>query len=275
MAQDNRPTDPLPKVWDPDSRVGDMLKGKRGLVVGIANADSIAYGCAVKLRAFGAELAVTYLNEKSEKYVRPLAEDLKAEIIEPLDVEKSGELERVFERIQTQWGGLDFVIHSIAFAPRADLHGRVVDCSAEGFAQAMHVSCWSFLRMAKLAEPLMSEGGVMITMSYYGADKVVGNYNMMGPVKAALEASVRYAANELGEKGIRVFAVSPGPLKTRAASGIGHFDELVQMAVERTPSHRLVDIAEVGRVVSFLAGGASSGMTGDTIYVDAGLHNVA
>ncbi|MBW6397652.1 enoyl-ACP reductase FabI [Roseomonas sp. HJA6] len=252
-----------------------MLKGKRGLVVGIANADSIAYGCAVKLRAFGAELAVTYLNEKSEKYVRPLAEDLKAEIIEPLDVEKSGELERVFERIQTQWGGLDFVIHSIAFAPRADLHGRVVDCSAEGFAQAMHVSCWSFLRMAKLAEPLMSEGGVMITMSYYGADKVVGNYNMMGPVKAALEASVRYAANELGEKGIRVFAVSPGPLKTRAASGIGHFDELVQMAVERTPSHRLVDIAEVGRVVSFLAGGASSGMTGDTIYVDAGLHNVA
>jgi len=275
MAQDHRPTDPLPKVWDPESRVGDMLRGKRGLVVGIANADSIAYGCAVKLRAFGAELAVTYLNDKAEKHVRPLAEELKAEIIEPLDVEKSGELERVFERIQTQWGGLDFVIHSIAFAPRADLHGRVVDCSAEGFAQAMHVSCWSFLRMAKLAEPLMTEGGVMITMSYYGADKVVGNYNMMGPVKAALEASVRYAANELGEKGIRVFAVSPGPLKTRAASGIGHFDELVQMAMDRTPSHRLVDIAEVGRVVSFLAGGASSGMTGDTIYVDAGLHNVA
>ena len=275
MAHDHRPTDPLPKVWDPDSRVGDMLKGKRGLVVGVANADSIAYGCAVKLRAFGADLAVTYLNEKAEKHVRPLAEQLQAEIIAPLDVQQPGQLEALFERISKEWGRLDFVIHSIAFAPRADLHGRVVDCSAEGFTQAMHVSCWSFLRMAKLAEPLMTGGGVLVTMSYYGADKVVGNYNVMGPVKAALEASVRYAAGELGEKGIRVFAVSPGPLKTRAASGIAQFDELVQMAQERAPQHRLVDIAEVGRVVSFLVGGASSGMTGDTIYVDAGLHNVA
>ncbi|GGJ20747.1 enoyl-ACP reductase FabI [Roseomonas lacus] len=275
MAQDTRPTDPLPRVWDPDSRVGDMLKGKRGLVVGVANADSIAYGCAVKLRAFGAELAVTYLNEKAEKHVRPLAEALQASIIAPLDVQEPGQLEALFEHITNRWGRLDFVIHSIAFAPRADLHGRVVDCSAEGFAQAMHVSCWSFLRMAKLAEPLMTGGGVLATMSYYGADKVVGNYNMMGPVKAALEASVRYVAAELGEKGIRAFAVSPGPLKTRAASGIAHFDELVAMATERAPARRLVDIAEVGRVVAFLVGGASSGMTGDTIYVDAGLHNVA
>jgi enoyl-[acyl-carrier protein] reductase I len=275
VPAENRPIDPLPTVWDPNSRVGDMLKGKRGLVVGIANADSIAYGCAVKLRAFGADLAVTYLNEKAEKYVRPLAEQLQAGIIAPLDVQQPGQLEALFDRIGTEWGQLDFVIHSIAFAPREDLHGRVVDCSAEGFAQAMHVSCWSFLRMAHLAEPLMSKGGVLITMSYYGADKVVGNYNIMGPVKAALEASVRYAADELGDKGIRVFAVSPGPLKTRAASGITHFDELVQMAMERAPQQRLVDIAEVGRVVSFLVGGASSGMTGDTIYVDAGLHNVA
>ena len=275
MTDPSRPTDPLPRVWDPDSRVGDMLKGKRGLVVGIANADSIAYGSAVKLRAFGADLAVTYLNAKAEPHVRPLAEQLQAEIVAPLDVQQPGELEALFDRIAREWGRLDFVIHSIAFAPRADLHGRVVDCSAEGFSQAMHVSCWSFLRMAKLAEPLMTEGGVLVTMSYYGADKVVGNYNMMGPVKAALEASVRYAANELGPKGIRVFAVSPGPLRTRAASGIAQFDELVQMAMERTPSHRLVDIAEVGRVVSFLVGGASSGMTGDTVYVDAGLHNVA
>jgi enoyl-[acyl-carrier protein] reductase I len=252
-----------------------MLAGKRGLVVGIANADSIAYGCAVKLRAFGAELAVTYLNDKAEKHVRPLAEQLQAGLIAPLDVQQPGQIEALFERIATQWGRLDFVIHSIAFAPREDLHGRVVDCSAEGFAQAMQVSCWSFLRMAKLAEPLMTAGGVLVTMSYYGADKVVGNYNMMGPVKAALEASVRYAAAELGERGIRAFAVSPGPLRTRAASGIAQFDELVQMAQERAPQHRLVDIAEVGRVVSFLVGGASSGMTGDTIYVDAGLHNVA
>lgn len=275
MTAERRPLDPLPTVWDPDSRVGDMLRGKRGLVVGIANADSIAYGCAVKLRAFGAELALTCLNEKAERHVRPLAEQMQASILARLDVQQPGEIEAVFERIGREWGGLDFVIHSIAFAPREDLHGRVVDCSAEGFAQAMRVSCWSFLRMAKLAEPLMARGGVLVTMSYYGADKVVGNYNIMGPVKAALEACVRYAADELGEKGIRVFAVSPGPLKTRAASGIAQFDELVQMARQRAPQHRLVDIAEVGRVVAFLVGGASSGMTGDTIYVDAGLHNVA
>jgi enoyl-[acyl-carrier protein] reductase I len=264
--------DPLPCVWDPDSRVGDMLKGKRGLVVGIANADSIAYGCAAKLRAFGAELAVTWLNAKAEPHVRPLADQLGASITMPLDVEEPGQLEAVFARIAEEWGGLDFVIHSIAFAPRADLHGRVVDCSAEGFAQAMRVSCWSFLRMAHLAEPLMTEGGVLVTMSYHGADKVVDNYNLMGPVKAALEASVRYAAVELGPKGIRVFAVSPGPLKTRAASGIAHFDELIEMAQRRAPQQRLVDIAEVGRVTAFLVSGASSGMTGDTIYVDAGLH---
>ncbi len=271
----DRPLDPLPKVWDPQDRIGDMLKGKRGLVVGIANEQSIAYGCAVKLRAFGAELAVTWLNEKAERHVRPIAERLQAGIAMPLDVEVPGELEAAFACIAADWGRLDFVIHSIAFAPRDDLHGRVVDCSAEGFAQAMRVSCWSFLRMAKLAEPLMTEGGVLVTMSYYGADKVVGNYNIMGPVKAALEASVRYAAAELGPRGIRVFAVSPGPLKTRAASGIAHFDELVQMAQDRAPAHRLVDIAEVGRVVAFLVGGASSGMTGDTIYVDGGLHNMA
>ncbi|MDO9707650.1 enoyl-ACP reductase FabI [Paracraurococcus sp. LOR1-02] len=252
-----------------------MLRGKRGLVVGIANEHSIAFGCAAKLRAFGADLAVTWLNARAEPHVRPLAERLGAEIMMPLDVEQPGQIEAVFDRIAAEWGRLDFVIHSIAFAPREDLHGRVVDVSAEGFGQAMRVSCWSFLRMAKLAEPLMTDGGVLVTMSYYGADKVVNNYNVMGPVKAALEASARYMAAELGPKGIRVFAVSPGPLKTRAASGIAHFDELVEMAQGRAPAHRLVDIAEVGRVVAFLVGPASSGMTGDTIYVDGGLHNVA
>jgi enoyl-[acyl-carrier protein] reductase I len=264
--------DPLPKVWDPESSVGDMLRGRRGLVVGIANEHSIAYGCAVKLHAFGAELAVTYLNEKAEHYVRPLAEQLQAELILPLDVEQPGQLEGVFERIRTEWGRLDFVIHSIAFAPRQDLHGRVVDCSLAGFQQAMRVSCYSFIEMARLAEPLMTPGGALLTMSYYGADKVVNNYNVMGPVKAALEATTRYLAAELGEKGIRVFAVSPGPLKTRAASGIAAFDELVEAAVSRAPAHRLVDIAEVGRVVAFRVGGSASGMTGDTIYIDAGLH---
>ncbi len=272
---ETHPVDTFPIVWDPNSRIGDMLRGKRGLVVGIANAHSIAFGCASTLRAVGAELAVTYLNEKSEQYVRPLAEQLEASLILPLDVEQPGQLEAVFERIRAEWGSLDFLIHSIAFAPRDDLHGRVVDCSLLGFIQAMRVSCYSFIEMARLAEPLMNPGGALLTMSYHGADKVVTNYNIMGPVKAALEASTRYLAAELAQKGIRVFAVSPGPLKTRAASGIAHFDTLIDDAVARTPAHRLVDIAEVGRVVAFLVGGASSGMSGDVIYVDAGLHIMA
>ncbi|WP_018408508.1 enoyl-ACP reductase FabI [Methylocystis rosea] len=268
-------SDPLPKVWNPESRIGDMLRGKRGLVVGVANENSIAFGCASKLRAFGAELAVTYANEKSERYVRPLAEQIQASLIMPLNVEHPGELKAAFDQIRTEWGRLDFVIHSIAFAPRDDLHGRVIDCSLQGFQQAMQISCYSFIEMARLAEPLMTEGGAILTMSYYGADKVVNHYNIMGPVKAALQATVRYLAAELGDKDIRVYAVSPGPLKTRAASGIAQFDELVDAAVARSPAHRLVDIAEVGRVVAFLVGGGASGMTGDTIYVDAGLHNVA
>ena len=269
------PVDPLPKVWDPNARIGEMLKGKRGLVVGIANEHSIAFGCAAKLKAFGAELAITYLNEKAEPHVRPLGEHIQASLILPLDVEKPGELEALFDRLKSEWGRLDFLIHSIAFAPRDDLHGRVIDCSVEGFQTAMRVSCYSFIEMARLAEPLMTEGGALLTMSYYGADKVVNHYNIMGPVKAALEASVRYLSAEVGGKGIRVYAVSPGPLKTRASSGIAAFDELVEAAVTRSPEHRLVDIAEVGRVVAFLVGGGASGMTGDTIYVDAGLHIVA
>jgi enoyl-[acyl-carrier protein] reductase I len=275
MFTDPNSVDPLPKVWDENSRVGDMLKGKKGLVVGIANADSIAFGCAAKLRAFGADIALTYLNEKTKKYIEPLAEQIDSTLLMPLDVAQPGQMQAVFEKIEAEWGVLDFVIHSIAFAPKDDLHGRIVDCSSAGFLQSMQISCHSFIEMAHYAEPLMKNGGALITMSYHGADKVVENYNMMGPVKAALESSVRYMAKELGDAGIRVYAVSPGPLRTRAASGIGHFDELVDMAVTRSPGHRLVDISEVGRVVAFLAGGAASGMTGDIIYVDAGLHNMA
>lgn len=275
MIVDSSSVDPLPKVWDENSRVGDMLKGKKGLVVGVANEDSIAFGCAAKLRAFGADIALTYINEKSKKFVEPLADQIDASILLPLDVTQPGQLKAVFEHIEKKWGRLDFVIHSIAFAPKEDLHGRIVDCSQAGFLQAMQVSCHSFIEMAHYAEPLMKDGGALITMSYYGADKVVNNYNMMGPVKAALESCVRYMAGELGAKAIRVFAVSPGPMRTRAASGIDSFDELVNMAVTRSPGHRLVDISEVGRVVAFLAGGASSGMTGDVIYVDAGLHIMA
>ena len=267
--------DPLPKVWDENTRIGDMLKGKRGLVVGVANGNSIAMGCAAKLRGFGADIALTYLNDKARPFVEPLARQLDAELLLPLDVTQPGQMQAVFETIGREWGQLDFVIHSIAFAPKADLHGRIVDASREGFLQAMQVSCHSFIEMAHYAEPLMKAGGALVTMSYYGADKVVNNYNLMGPVKAALESSVRYMAAELGERDIRVYAVSPGPLRTRAASGIDHFDELIDMAVTRSPGRRLVDIAEVGRVVAFLVGGAASGITGDVIYVDAGLHHMA
>ena len=275
MFTDPSSTDPLPKVWDENTRIGDMLKGKRGLVVGVANGDSIAFGCAAKLRAFGADIALTYLNEKSRSYVEPLARQIDASLVLPLDVTQPGQMQAVFDQIRASWGSLDFVIHSIAFAPKDDLHGRIIDCSQMGFLQAMQVSCHSFIELAHHAERLMNPGGALITMSYHGADKVVNHYNMMGPVKAALQSVVRYMAKDLGERDIRVYAVSPGPLRTRAASGLAHFDELIDMAVTRTPGHRLVDIAEVGRVVAFLVGGGASGMTGDVIYVDAGLHNMA
>ena len=248
MSDHTTSTDPLPKVWDENMRVGDMLKGKRGLIVGVANADSIAFGCAAKLRAFGADMALTYLNEKSRQFVEPLAKQIDCSLLMPLDVAEPGQIKAVFDQITAQWGQLDFIIHSIAFAPREDLHGRIVDCSQAGFLKAMQVSVHSFIEMAHFAEPLMKDGGVLITMSYHGADKVVNNYNIMGPVKAALQSSVRYLANELGPKNIRVHAVSPGPLKTRAASGIDHFDELIDMAVTRSPGQRLVDISEVGRM---------------------------
>ena len=275
MFIDPNAHDPLPKVWEETSLVGEMLKGKRGLVVGVANGDSIAFGCAAKLQAFGADIALTYLNDKAKKFVEPLAEQLKSDMLLPLDVNQPGQMEAVFAEIKEKWGSLDFIIHSIAFATKDDLHGRIIDCSREGFMQSMAISCHSFMEMAHYAEPLMNPGGCMITMSYYGADKVVNNYNIMGPVKAALESSVRYMAAELGQKDIRVFAVSPGPLRTRAASGIAHFDEVIDMAVARAPGRRLVDIGEVGRTVAFLVSGGASGMTGDVIYVDAGAHIMA
>lgn len=267
-------SDPLSSIYARDSRVGDLFKGKHGLIVGIANADSIAFGCAAKLRALGADLAITYLNDKSKSYVAPLAEELGADLLIPLDVTDSGQIKAVFDQIAEKWGRLDFIIHSIAFAPKDDLHGRIVDCSRAGFLKSMQISCHSFIEMARYAEPLMTNGGAMITMTYYGSDKVIENYNMMGPVKAALESTVRYMAKDLGPKRIRVYAVSPGPIRTRAASGIGNFDDLIDMAVSRAPEHRVVDTAEVGRVVSFLISEGASGMTGDVIYVDAGLHIV-
>ncbi|MEZ5606013.1 MAG: enoyl-ACP reductase FabI [Burkholderiaceae bacterium] len=248
------------------------LSGKKGLVVGIANEQSIAWGCARAFRDAGAELAVTWFNDKARPHVEPLARQLQADIAQPLDVEQPGQLEALFDTIARQWGALDFLLHSIAFAPKSDLHGRVVDCSREGFARAMDISCHSFARMAHLAEPLMKRGGSLMTMSYVGAEEVVSDYGLMGPVKAALESSTRYLAAELGPRGIRVNAVSPGPLATRAASGIPNFDALMADAVQRAPLRRLVEIDEVGALCAFLAGDGAKAITGNTLYVDAGYH---
>ena len=251
------------------------LAGKRGLVVGIANEHSIATGCATALRQAGAELAVTYLNEKALPYVQPVAEALEASIVVPCDVRISGQLEAVFARIERDWGRLDFLLHSIAFAPREDLQASLVDCSAEGFALAMDVSCHSFIRMAKLAVPLMKDGGALLTVSFYGADRVGENYNLMGPVKAALESSVRYLAADLADRRIRANTISAGAIRTRAASGIGRFDELLDKVRERTPAQRLVGIEDVGRVAAFLASEAGSSLTGSVVYADNGFHTVA
>ena len=250
------------------------LQGKKGLIVGIANEHSIAHGCAKALREAGAELAITYLNAKAEPYVRPLAEALESPIIVPCDVREPGQLEAVFATIRNNWGRLDFLLHSIAFAPKEDLHSRITDCSQTGFALAMDVSCHSFIRMARLAEPLMSEGGCLLTVTFYGSEKVVEEYNLMGPVKAALESSVRYLAAELGPKRIRVHALSPGPLKTRAASGIERFDELLERARARTPEHRLVSIDDVGNLAAFLVSDGAAALTGNIEYIDAGYHIV-
>ncbi len=251
------------------------LAGTKILVVGVANDSSIAYGCARAFRAQGADLAITYLNEKAEPHVRPLAEELGAEIVLPLDVMKPGQLEAVFEEISDRWGRIDTLLHSIAFAPRDDLHGRVIDCSAEGFAMAMDVSVHSFLRMIRLAEPMMPDGGTCMAVSFFGSTRVVKNYNMMGPVKAALESAVRYAAAELGSQGISVHALSPGPLKTRAASGIGHFDALLDAAAEKAPMNTLVSIEDVGAVAAFLASREARHLTGGVHDIDSGYSIIA
>jgi enoyl-[acyl-carrier protein] reductase I len=252
-----------------------VLTGKKALVVGIANESSIAWGCASAFRELGADLAVTYLNEKSRPYVAPLAERLEAPIFVPLDVSRPGELEAVFDTITRHWGQLDILVHSIAWAPKDDLQGGLLACSAEGFGKAIDVSCHSFIRMAKLAVPLMKEGGTLFAMSYYGANKVVANYNVMGPVKAALEASCRYLAYELGPKGIRVHAISPGPLKTRAASGLKDFDLLLTEAAQRAPIGELVDIMDVGFACAYLATPYARRISGETLYVDGGVNIMA
>ncbi|MFL6731610.1 MAG: enoyl-ACP reductase FabI [Sphingomicrobium sp.] len=257
------------------TEVRPILTGHKALIVGIANDQSIAYGCAEAFRAAGADLAITWLNDKARPHVEPLGTALGAEIMLPLNVETPGELEALFSDIKTRWGRLDSIVHSIAFAPKEDLQGGLLECSAAGFARAMDVSCHSFVRMAKLAAPMMTSGGTLFAMSYLGAERVVANYNVMGPVKAALEAACRYLAYELGEQDIRVHAISPGPLKTRAASGLKDFQRLLNDAVERAPLHELVDIEDVGSACAYLASDYARRITGGTIYIDGGAHIVA
>ncbi|WP_043649770.1 enoyl-ACP reductase FabI [Chitinilyticum litopenaei] len=251
------------------------LQGKIALILGIANDQSIAYGVARALKAQGAELAITYQTDRTRDFIAPLLDELQPGVLLKCNVQEEGSLEAVFDAIRAKWGKLDIAVHSIAFAPKDDLHGRVVDSSAAGFALAMDVSCHSFVRMAKLAEPLMKDGGTLLTMSYYGSEKVVPNYGVMGPVKAALEATVRYLSTELGPQGIRVHAVSPGPLLTRAASGIREFDSLLAQATAQAPMRQLVDIDDVGAAAAFLCSDGAKRLTGSTFYVDGGMNIVA
>lgn len=252
-----------------------VLKGRKALVVGVANEHSIATGCARAFHELGAEIGLTYLNEKARRFVEPVAGQVEASLLVPLDVSVPGELEAVFERVRRDWGRLDILVHSIAWAPKDDLQGGLLHCSGEGFGKAMDVSCHSFVRMAKLAAPLMTEGGTLFAMSYHGAQKVVTNYNVMGPVKAALEAACRYLAYELGPKGIRVHAISPGPLKTRAASGLKDFELLLNEAAQRAPLGDLVDIMDVGFTCAYLATPYARRVTGGTVYVDGGVNIMA
>jgi len=242
----------------------------KGLIVGLANNQSLAWGCASALRAQGAALALTYLNDKARPHVEPLARAVEAPIFLPLDVTQPEQVDALLDTIAAQWGSLDFLLHSIAFAPKADIQGRVLDSSAEGFATAMDISCHSLIRLAARAAPLMTQGGAILTMSFYGSEKVVPGYGIMGPVKAALESTMRYLAAELGPAGIRVNALSAGPVRTRAASGLSHFDELMRKAAETAPMHQLVTIEQVGEMAAFLLSGRSPTITGQTIYVDAG-----
>jgi len=246
------------------------MKDKKGLIVGVANEHSIAWGCAQALHAAGAELALTYLSEKAKPYVEPLAGKINAPIFMPLDVTNAEQSTALFAEIKRRWGRLDFLLHAVAFAPKADLQGRFTDSSAAGFSLAMNISCHSLVRLAKAARPLMTEGGSIVTLSYYGSEKVIPDYGLMGPVKAALEASVRYLAAELAPQDIRVNALSPGPVKTRAASGLADFDKLLAKATDEAPLHQLMTIEQIGEVATFLMSDKSRHIIGQVVYADNG-----
>lgn len=257
-------------VAPPQPASSSILSGHKALIVGIANERSIAWGCAQAMRQAGADIAMTYLNDRAKPHVEPLAKEVGAALFLPLEVRDTAQLDAVFDAVTRRWGRLDILVHSIAFAPRSALEGRVTDCPRDGFLTAMEVSCWSLIDLTRRAESLMRAGGTVFAMSYHGAERVIDSYGIMGPVKAALEATVRYMAAELGPNGIRVHALSPGPLATRAASGIPDFDALMARVVERAPARRLVTIEEVGAACVFLASRYAGAMTGNTVYIDGG-----
>lgn len=260
----------FPECCDPPELLD--LSGRKGLVVGIANERSLAWPSAMHFRQAGAELAITYANDRARPHVAPLAARLEAPIVLPCDVAVPEDPETVFRTIAERWGRLDFMLHAVGNVPPADLRGRLTDCSAAGFAEAMNVSVHSLIRVTHLAEPLMRDGGSVITLSYLGGERVVENYNVMGPVKAALEASVRYLAHELGPAKIRVNAISAGPVPTRAASGLTGFAGLLGATARAAPLRRNIKADEVGRAALLFASDYTSGITGEVLHVDAGVH---
>jgi enoyl-[acyl-carrier protein] reductase I len=249
-----------------------LLAGKRGLIVGVANHRSLAWGIARQAHAEGAELAFTYQGEALERRVRPLAGQLGSTVVLPLDVTAPQEVESTFAGLEREWGRLDFLVHSVAFAEREDLAGRTIDTSRAGFLKAMEVSVYSLIALTRQAEPLMTAGGSVLTLTYYGAQKAVPNYNVMGIAKAALEASVRYLAADLGERAIRVNGISAGPIKTLAASGVSGLRSMLASAAERAPLRRNVDIDDIGGAAAYLLSDLSSAVTGEIHYVDAGFN---
>ncbi len=253
---------------------GKLLAGKRGLVMGVANDKSLAWGISRFAHAHGAELAFTYQGDMLEKRVRPLAESVGATIIEPCDVTDEASMNAVFAKLEQEWGGLDFLVHAIAFSDKEELKGKYINTSSENFKRSLEISCYSFTVAARMAYPLMREGGSMLSLTYLGAERVVPHYNVMGVAKAALEASIRYLAMDLGEFNIRVNGISAGPVKTLAASGIGDFRYILKWNELNSPLKRNTTLADVGGAAVFLLSDLGSGTTGEILHVDSGYHVV-
>ena len=252
--------------------MGELMRGKRGLILGVANDHSIAWGVARAVHAAGAELAFTYQGEQFERRVRPLAASVGSEIVLPADVQDTASLDAVFERLAAEWGGLDFLVHAVAYSDKGELTGRYADTTRANFLNTMDISCYSFTDLARRASALMGAGGAMVTMSYLGAQRVMPNYNVMGVAKAALEASVRYLANDLGPQGIRVNAISPGPMRTLAGSAIGGARKVYKVCAENAPMRQNAPLEHVGGAAVYLLSDLGGGTTGEVVFVDSGYH---